>query len=175
MSRKIIPNFSVLGKKYGSKIKKIITEIEKLNNDDINDFEKKNILRVVVEGEKINLSNDELIIKIDKMPGFLTAQADGVLISLNTEISEELFSEGLAREVVNFIQGERKRLGLMVMNRVSLGFFGNKNQLLTLFSHEKYIKQEVLAQKIYSLNAPPKKGSLFEFNDYKMYIAIDKV
>ncbi len=174
VSRKIIPNFSVLGKKYGSKIKKIITEIGKLNNDDINDFEKKNILNIIVDKEKICLSGAELIVKIDKMPGFLTAQTDGVLISLNTDISEELFFEGLARELVNFIQGERKRLGFSVMDKVSLGFSGNKKQLSTLFDHKEYIKQEVLAQKMYTLDSRPKSGSVFEFNDYKMYIAIDK-
>ena len=174
VKRKLVPNFSVLGKKYGGMTKKIISEIQQFSESDFKQYEQFQKISISVDGEKIILCGDDLVVKIEDMPGFLTAKTDSVIISLNTNLSEELLSEGFAREFVNKVQGFRKDLGLLVVDRISISVFGDSGGVEILLNQKKYVLEEVLGDDILLIGSVPKNNRLFEFNNYKLYIAIQK-
>jgi isoleucyl-tRNA synthetase len=68
-------------------------------------------------------------------------------VVLNTEISEALLAEGLARETVHTIQNLRKNSGLQVDERINLYFnFTDASQIQEILESQKaYIQEEVLA------------------------------
>jgi isoleucyl-tRNA synthetase len=66
-------------------------------------------------------------------------------VKLNTEITEELRLEGLAREIVRAIQDRRKKLGLNVEDRIDVRYEADGMLLRAIQRHGDYIKIETLA------------------------------
>src|SRR5487761_1301363 len=66
-------------------------------------------------------------------------------VRLDTEITEELRLEGLAREVVRLIQDRRKRLGLNVEDRIHTHYEADGMLVRALQKHADYIQTETLS------------------------------
>jgi len=69
-------------------------------------------------------------------------------VKLDTEITEELRMEGLAREVVRLIQDRRKKMGLNVEDRIHTCFEANGLLERAIKQHADYIKTETLSVTI---------------------------
>jgi isoleucyl-tRNA synthetase len=66
-------------------------------------------------------------------------------VKLNTEITEELRLEGLAREVVRAIQDRRKKLGLNVEDRIHARYEADGMLVRAIQRHGDYIRNETLS------------------------------
>ncbi|HEV2029798.1 MAG TPA: isoleucine--tRNA ligase [Candidatus Dormibacteraeota bacterium] len=66
-------------------------------------------------------------------------------VKLNTEITEELRLEGLAREIVRAIQDRRKKLGLNVEDRINTRYEADGMLARAIERHGDYIKNETLS------------------------------
>ncbi len=66
-------------------------------------------------------------------------------VKLDTEITEELRLEGLAREVVRAIQDRRKKLGLNVEDRIDTRYDADGMLVRALERHGDYVKNETLS------------------------------
>jgi isoleucyl-tRNA synthetase len=66
-------------------------------------------------------------------------------VKLDTEITEELRLEGLAREVVRLIQDRRKKAGLNVEDRIHTCFEADGLLGRAIEKHADYIKNETLS------------------------------
>jgi len=66
-------------------------------------------------------------------------------VKLNTEITEELRLEGLAREIVRAIQDRRKKLGLNVEDRIHTRYEADGMLVRAIERHGDYIKNETLS------------------------------
>jgi isoleucyl-tRNA synthetase len=66
-------------------------------------------------------------------------------VKLNTEITEELKLEGLAREVVRAIQDRRKKLGFNVEDRIHTRYEADGMLVRAIERHADYIKNETLS------------------------------
>ncbi len=70
-------------------------------------------------------------------------------IALNTEITEELKVEGLAREIVRKVQAMRKKAGFNVEDRIHLYWSTADKAIQSVFEKENgYIAKETLAEKV---------------------------
>jgi len=72
----------------------------------------------------------------------------GLMVKLDTDITPELKSEGLAREVVRFIQESRKKAGFEIDDRIAADLTSTGNILQAVTAHRDYIAAEVLADKL---------------------------
>jgi isoleucyl-tRNA synthetase len=66
-------------------------------------------------------------------------------VKLNTEITEELRLEGLAREIVRAVQDRRKKLGLNVEDRIHTRYEADGMLVRAIERHGDYIKNETLS------------------------------
>ena len=70
-------------------------------------------------------------------------------LDLDTTITPELHSEGLAREIVRAVQQSRKDAGLEVDDRIELTFTTSETLLeKAIYSHKDYIAEQTLATTI---------------------------
>jgi len=69
-------------------------------------------------------------------------------VKLDTEITEELRLEGLAREIVRLIQDRRKKLGLNVEDRIHTCYVADGMIVRAIEKHADYIKNETLSVAI---------------------------
>ena len=69
----------------------------------------------------------------------------GGFIVLDTEVTDELAAEGLARDVVRAVQDARKAAGLDVSDRISLTVTGSQRLWEATVAHQALIVEETLA------------------------------
>jgi isoleucyl-tRNA synthetase len=174
ISKKIKPNFKLLGKKLGGKMKLASEHIQHLSNEEINQLEQKGSFDISLDGETFNILLEEVEIISDDIQGWLVATNNGITVALDIHISEGLKNEGFAREIVNKIQTERKESDFEVTDKIILHV---QNQLVlngVLNSYKEYICNETLANDIlFNDNLSTAKD--FDINGEVLKLFIQKV
>jgi isoleucyl-tRNA synthetase len=144
----IKPNFRVLGKKVGSRMKEAQLLITCLDQGQIAILIKQGELPIMLGGESFNLTAEDVEITRQVHEGWVALNAGIITVALDTELTEELILEGIARELVNKINTMRRDANFAVTDRVKvkLGTTSRVKQALSYF--DKYVKEEVLATEI---------------------------
>jgi isoleucyl-tRNA synthetase len=166
--KKIKPNFKLLGKKYGKFMKDISAKLAAFTQTDILSFEKSGTYAFEVSGTKIELVSEEVEISTDDIPGLLAVSNGKLSVALDTEISDSLREEGIARELVNKIQNLRKDSGLEVSDRIKLQISENKLLKDPVENFKNYICTQTLTDKIEfssTLNADTKDSKPVEIDE----------
>jgi len=92
-------------------------------------------------------------------------------IILNTELSEELIMEGIAREMISKVQQLRKNNDFDIVDRINIYYQGNEDFEKTLNKYVDYIKNETLAIEIVSKEGLTNK---FDLNGLEVYLDVEK-
>jgi isoleucyl-tRNA synthetase len=80
--------------------------------------------------------------------GLAVAADKGVTVGLDTAITPELKSEGLARELVRRIQDLRKKANFNIEDRINT-YYQTDGELTAVFSYwADYIKAETLSEQL---------------------------
>ncbi len=81
--------------------------------------------------------------------GLAAAGDRGLLVVIDTAITEELLREGYAREIVRAVQELRKQAGYNVEDRITVGYETTDERLRAVIgAFGNYISQETLAQRL---------------------------
>ncbi|MTI87224.1 MAG: isoleucine--tRNA ligase [Balneolaceae bacterium] len=143
------PNYPVLGKKLGPKMKAVAAKVAELSTEEITKFEKKGWIDIQLsDDDTIRLDSDGLEIVRAGLEGWTVETEGGLSVAVDTDLSEELINEGLAREFVNRIQNMRKEANFEVTDRITIGFTGSEKLKEAVVSMNDYIKTETLAEEI---------------------------
>jgi isoleucyl-tRNA synthetase len=102
---------------------------------------------VVVDGTEVVLGPSDVVVTQTPRAGWAVASDSGETVALDTTITDELRSLGLAREVVRLIQDARKDAGFDVGDRIWLRWSAAADASLSeaLTTHGPVIAREVLA------------------------------
>lgn len=146
VARSARPNFKALGRRLGKLMKPAGDAIRALTAEEIASYEATGNLSLTVGDEIIELSEGDLEIVSEGVPGYLVAQEEGVTVSLDTTITDELRSEGLAREFVNRVQNLRKKADFEVSDRIVVNFNASPVFAEAVSAHAAVIKSETLAR-----------------------------
>lgn len=95
-------------------------------------------------------------------------------VKLNTEITEELRLEGLAREVVRAIQDRRKKLGLNVEDRIDTLYEADGMLVRAMQRHADYIKTETLSVSLDQGRADDFNGEQLMLEGEQIWIGLKK-
>jgi len=136
----IQPDAKKIGPKYGKDVQNIIKSIKEGNFELLEDGRVK-VLEFV-------LDSDEVSVIYSGKEGRDVESQNGIVVSLDTEITDELRREGLMREVVRHLQEMRKEAGYEVSDRI-LAYVkseGELEQAVTEFADT--IKNETLADEL---------------------------
>lgn len=165
-------NFKVIGKKYGKNTQHVANAIKELTNSQINELEKTKKLAIKANNEDITIDLEDVEIMSQDIEGWLVASEGAITVALDTHISEELLSEGIARELVNRIQNLRKSSDFLVTDRISIKMDADAELAKHINSQIEYIKNEVLANELTICN---NNGAEVEIDDFKAKIEIQKI
>ena len=111
-------------------------------------------------------------IQIEAKEGFCCGSDNKVFVILNTNLTDELIKEGIARELVRKVQSIRKELDLVITDHITIYYHGSEvlDKVIELF--EDYIKNETLADNIVKKDNVSEE---FELNEEKAQIKVEKV
>ena len=135
------PNFPVLGKRLGKRMKEYQELIESMTPGDIANFHDEK--GVTLGGERF--TEEEIQVFREAKPGTNVITDRLISIDLVCELNDELVMEGYAREAVNRIQRGRRDAGLEISDRIRLVYSGDERVLEALGIHAEYVARETLA------------------------------
>jgi isoleucyl-tRNA synthetase len=146
--KKIKPNFKTLGPKFGQQMKAISQAIAQFSSDDINTIEQQGNYSLNLGDTEIQIDLSDVLITTEDIPGWVVTSMNGNTVALDINLSENLISEGLAREVVNRIQNIRKDQGFEVTDRIEITLSAEEKLATAINNNLNYICSETLADEI---------------------------
>jgi len=93
----------------------------------------------------IHLGADQVVLEVVPKAGFQAAGSATAVVALHAELDEDLRQEGLAREILNRIQGLRKDLDLAYTDRVVVHIQGDAAVVAAAQRFASHIAHETLA------------------------------
>ena len=165
------PNFQVLGKVLGPKIKELQEILNKLTSKEIIKITEKG-LKIKLDGKSFELTSDNTLISIKQKEGYASTSNNKTIVVLETELTEELILEGLAREFVRKIQSLRKDADFIITDHIDVYYNGTENIEKMLDLYKNYIMGEVLGENIIKDTSLKEK---YDLNGEEVYINIVRV
>ncbi|MBN1543161.1 isoleucine--tRNA ligase [candidate division KSB1 bacterium] len=146
--RKAEPVFKKLGPKFGRLANKAAEMLRSFEDDDIEQLLKKGEKAVVIEGHEAAFTPEDLQIITENRAGLVAGQDGDLTVALETEITQELRYEGLAREFVNRVQNMRKEGGLEVTDRIRVWVQASPLLGEAIEKQADYVRNETLCEKL---------------------------
>ncbi len=170
------PNFKSIGPKFGKKVKNVAEIIKNFTRENIDTLETNDNIEVYVDGELLNITSEDVEILGSEIEGWVVESTEGVTVAIDSELSDELIAEGLAREFVNRIQNMRKDSGFEVTDRIMIKYSGNAELINAVKMFSQYVSNETLADEIIDmkdLNGATKTD--WRINNINCAISIERV
>ncbi|WP_294959356.1 isoleucine--tRNA ligase [uncultured Flavobacterium sp.] len=171
--KQIKPNFKALGPRFGKDMGLISKEIQGFSAEQINQLDKQGTLDIVIAGNSVTLSLEDVEITSQDIEGWLVANSNGITVALDITLTEELKNEGIARELVNRIQNIRKDSGFEVTDKIKVQIKRDGILEGAVSKNEDYIKSETLTDELVFVDAL-ENGTEIEFDDIRTIILISK-
>ena len=169
--KQIKPNFKALGPRFGKDMGLISKEIQGFTAQQINEIEAKGTIEVVIAGNSITLTLQDVEISSQDIEGWLVANSNGITVALDIVISPELKKEGIARELVNRIQNIRKDSGFEVTDKIKVYLQNNTTLEEAVKPNMEYIKSETLTEELV-FEEIIENGTEIEFDEISTKITI---
>jgi len=132
-----------LGPKYQSQADRVKNMIAALNSQQVKVLKETGVL--ALEGLAAPLSSEDVEISVEAARGYAGKTEAASTVILETNLTEELKAEGLARELVHLIQNLRKNSGLEVSDRIRIRYGADLELGRAMERHREWIMNEVLA------------------------------
>ncbi len=165
------PNFQVLGKTLGPKMKELQGIISNLTTEEITKIMEGG-LTVKLAGEDFELNNENTIVSIKQKEGYASTSNNRTIVVLDTELTEELILEGLAREFVRKVQSLRKDADFVITDHINVYYNGSEKIDKMLKLYKDYIMGEVLGEKLIKDETLTES---YDLNDEVTYIKVERV
>ncbi len=147
LTKKIKPIFPKLGARMGKLMKSVAAAITAFDQAQIAELEAKGSMKLSVEGQEVEVLRDDVEITAENVPGLSVASDGALTVALDITLTEDLISEGIARELVSRIQTLRKETGLEITDRIALHIERNGDARFAqaVGAHAGYILSETLS------------------------------
>jgi isoleucyl-tRNA synthetase len=122
--KKIKPNYILLGKKLGVKMKAVSSALAAFTQQDISKLEKEGKTGLSLGQETVEIALEEVEITSEDVPGWMVASKGPLTVALDVTVTPELEREGNARELVNRIQKIRKDQEFELTDRINVQIGG---------------------------------------------------
>jgi isoleucyl-tRNA synthetase len=155
----VTPNFRALGPRVGKQMPKLKAALAGADGAALlRELESTGRVTLPVEGQPIELSQDEIAVTLEAREGFAAAAGGAGVVVLHTRLTPMLLEEGRFREVLNRVQAFRKDLDLEYTGRIRLSLDGAAVLLDAVRPRQEALARETLADEI-RLGAPPEAGA----------------
>jgi isoleucyl-tRNA synthetase len=143
---KIMPDNRKLGPKFGPDFPKVRAALNALDPFAVAAAVKaRQSLNVQVNGSSVTLAPEDILVQAMPREGLVVAGEEGIVVALDTKLSESLVYEGLAREVVRRVNDLRKAADLDLTDRVITSYTASPKLDAAMQAFADYIRAETLS------------------------------
>ena len=165
------PNFKVLGKTLGPKIKELQGILQSITSEQVNQITKEGLV-ISLGGSDYTIREDMVLISLKQKEGYASASDSKTCVVLDTELSEDLILEGLAREFVRKVQSLRKDADFVITDHIKIYYSGSEKIRLMFDQYYDYIMGEVLGD---DLILDESLDTKYELNEEEVFLRIEKI
>lgn len=122
-------------------------------------------------GEETEIPSELVEVRVSAKEGFAVGTDRGVFVILDTQLTPELISEGLARELVSKVQQMRKQKDFEMMDNINISIRCDEESKAAFEKHREYIMKETLALR---LDYTEDSLEEFKLNGHVTGIAVEK-
>jgi len=169
---KVKANFARLGPKLGPLVKKAASIVAALKTEQIEVLAGGESLTVMVEGQALELTLEDVIVEHLPREGSVVAAQGGIVVALDTALTPELVEEGMAREFVSKLQNMRKTADFEVTQRIRVQFTGDAAVKSAVMKHLDYITTETLSLSCEAVSALPEGATEWDLNGHPCGIKV---
>ncbi|MCL2860921.1 MAG: isoleucine--tRNA ligase [Firmicutes bacterium] len=165
------PQLKTLGPKYGKLLNGIREYLMKNGEYVVNKTNNNGEAAFEINGEKVVLTAEDLLVEIKSAEGFSVGLVNGVSAILDTALSPELIAECHMRELISKIQNLRKEEDFHVSDFIKINI-ECCDELKKVFQiHGERIKKETLTKEIIF---ECENGKEIDINGLKVTIKVEK-
>ncbi len=164
-------NFKALGSRLGKNMKEVAAIIQTLTSDDIAAILDGQARTVSYSAGEIDITKDDLAVQRSEMANVKVLNEGNITVGFDTNVTEELLFEGIARDIVRSVQTKRKDSGFEVSDHIILTIAAEGNAAKAVEAFRQYIANETLAD---SLTVAPCDGDEVEVGDECVRIRVEK-
>jgi isoleucyl-tRNA synthetase len=169
------PNFKSLGPRLGPKVKAAAGVIAGLDTDTLERMLEGGEADIEVGGEQVTLRADDVVVERIPHEHLAVASEGDIVVALETDLTDELLQEGLAREFVNKVQNMRKEADLEVTDRIRVTYSGDDAVSDAVRAHGEYIAAETLATETIEASGADNHGVEWDLNGHACILRVDAV
>ena len=143
------PQLRTVGPKYGKylgQIKQALADLD--GNAAMAELKSKGVLKLDSVSDEVVLLEEDLLITMTQMEGYVTDGDNEVTVVLDTNLTDELLEEGFVRELISKIQTMRKEAGFEVMDKIAVSYQADEKAAKIFEKNKDTILSEVLAVEL---------------------------
>ncbi|MDD6400590.1 MAG: isoleucine--tRNA ligase [Lachnospiraceae bacterium] len=140
------PQLKTVGPKYGKQLGGIREYLSNVDgNAAMTELKSNGAIKFDVNGVTVELAEEDLLIDIAKVEGYVSEGDNSVTVVIDTTLTEELIEEGFVREIISKIQTMRKEADFNVTDKIRVYAEGNDKIIEIINNNLDDIKNVVLA------------------------------
>lgn len=146
--KRVKADFKKLGPRYGKIMKDLGKAIASMSQKEIAELESNGSYTFTALPDSPTVTVDDVDIAAEDVPGWQVANDDQLTVALDVTVTPELKNEGLARELVNRIQNERKSRDFDITDKIVVELSDTPEVREALESFGSYLANQVLANDV---------------------------
>ena len=171
MNFSVKPNFKEVGKTFGPLMKEFQEKLLTITSSDIAKLQNGESIKMTISGKEYDIDSNMVDIRTNSKEGFDVATDTNNFIILNTELTNDLVMEGIARELVSKVQNLRKARDFDIADRITLYYNGDDEVTEAVDKFNEFIKNETLSLDIIvKFNLPEE----VDLNGHTTYIDVER-
>ena len=158
LSYEVLPNNKLLGPRLGATLGRVRAALTHADAGVVvQNVQSGDPVTLSIDGETVELAPDEVLVRTHPAEGLAVTTDRGVTVAVETDITPELRTEGLARELVRRIQVMRRDAGFNIADRIVTYGFSDGPLSDALLTWSDYVKAETLSIDLVA-GAPPSEA-----------------
>ncbi|MFH0848480.1 MAG: class I tRNA ligase family protein [archaeon] len=134
-----------LGKRVGRMLPKIQETIAIMKDEVLAKIQANETMKLRIEDKDIELRPGDVQIQVTPRANYSVEREGEIAVGILTSLTDELKTEGLARDIVRRIQDQRKSAGFNIDDRIEIRYQAGPLLRQALTDHADYISKETLA------------------------------
>jgi isoleucyl-tRNA synthetase len=176
VSYNLLPDNRALGPKFGARFPKVRAALAQTDAARaVAILRAGKHLALNVDGQTVELEPSQVIVTPQPKAGFAVKAENEFVVALDTQVTDELRAEGLAREFVRHVQDLRKSAGFEIEDRIVTHYAASDRLARAIRAHARYIAADTLSVELVAGVAPDDAAKIEdEFDGESVTIGIVK-
>jgi len=170
-----LPRFDKLGPKLGKLLNSAAAWIKTWTPEEIKEFQEQGRRVRGFDGAAVEILAEDVEIKRNDAAGWSIAFEDELGVGIQTEITPELESEGMVRELIHKVQMLRKEAGFDLVDRIRISCRTEDRLRTAMEKHQEYLKTETLAREVGFTEAPGDIEKELDINGIPVKISLTRI